>query len=166
MLYTAAYDSPLGVMTLASDGTSLMGLWFDGQRYAPDLKPGAESASDLPVFEQTARWLDRYFAGTMPRFLPPLDPPGTPFRRLVWALLRQIPPGSVATYAQIAAQAAQKMGRAHMAAQAVGGAVGPNPISILIPCHRVVGSDGSLTGYAGGIDRKAALLRLERSMRA
>lgn len=162
----AAYRSPLGDMTLQSDGKSLTGLWFDGQKYAPSLPPCAGKPADLPVFAQTARWLDQYFSGEMPRFLPALAPQGTPFRRLVWALLLQIPPGSVTTYAKLAAQAAKNMGRARMSAQAVGGAVGHNPVSILIPCHRVLGSDGSLTGYAGGLERKAALLRLEQAMRS
>ena len=148
MLYLDHTDSPLGPITMASDGTSLTGLWFDGQKY-------------FPVFEDTRRWLHLYFSGTAPTFLPDLAPAGTPFQQDIWEILRSIPYGETRTYGQIAELYAQKHGILRMSAQAVGGAVGHNPISILIPCHRVVGADGSLTGYAGGLFRKTFLLELE-----
>ena len=148
MLYLDHTDSPLGPITMASDGTSLTGLWFDGQKY-------------FPVFEDTRRWLHLYFSGTAPAFLPDLAPAGTPFQQDIWEILCSIPYGETRTYGQIAELYAQKHGILRMSAQAVGGAVGHNPISILIPCHRVVGADGSLTGYAGGLFRKTFLLELE-----
>ena len=114
-----------------------------------------------PVFEQTLDWLQIYFAGHNPAFLPPLSPGGTPFRKEVWDVLLTIPYGQTRTYGEIASVIAARRGLPHMSAQAVGGAVGHNPISLLIPCHRVVGADGSLTGYAGGVDKKAQLLKLE-----
>ena len=156
-----AYSSPLGRITLASDGQALTGLWFDGQKYFGAGLGADPSHQDLPVFQEAKAWLDRYFAGQDPGALPPLNPSGTPFRKLVWELLCQIPYGHTVTYGQLAAQIDQRQGVASMSSQAVGGAVGHNPISILIPCHRVVGASGSLTGYAGGVEKKLALLRLE-----
>ena len=156
MDYTSAYDSPLGEILLASDGEALTGLWFEGQRrFAATLAPGHEERI-LPVFEETAAWLDAYFSGAQPDFTPLLRPAGTAFQREVWALLRAIPYGQTVSYAELAA----RLGRS--SARAVGGAVGRNPISLLIPCHRVIGADGSLTGYAGGLERKNRLLALER----
>lgn len=163
MPYTAAYASPLGGITLASDGEHLTGLWFDGQKYFADTLAGEHEPRELPVFQQTKEWLERYFQGDMPDFMPPLALHGSPFRLAVWDILRGIPYGRVTTYGEIARLVAQKQGRKTMSSQAVGGAVGHNPISILIPCHRVVGSSGSLTGYAGGIEKKAALLALEKA---
>ena len=161
MEYRFHLDSPLGGVTLASSGEALTGLWFDGQKYfAAGLSREAEGRS-LPIFEETERWLALYFQGVEPDFTPPLHLVGTPFQREVWALLRQIPYGSTVSYAALAARIAEGRGLARFSAQAVGGAVSRNPISILVPCHRVLGADGSLTGYAGGIERKAALLRLE-----
>ena len=161
MDYRFHLDSPLGGITLASSGEALTGLWFDGQKhYAAGLSPVAE-ARPLPIFAETARWLQIYFAGAEPDFTPPLRPVGTPFQQEVWALLRQIPYGGTVSYGALAARIAEARGLARFSAQAVGGAVGRNPISLLIPCHRVLGADGSLTGYAGGLERKAALLRLE-----
>ena len=161
MQYTDSYRSPLGPITLASDGQRLTGLWFDGQMYFASTLTGERRPGSLPLFERTKAWLDAYFAGDTPGPLPPLAPAGTPFRQAVWALLLKIPRGQVATYGQLARALAERQGRATLSAQAVGGAVAHNPISILIPCHRVVGSDGSLTGYAGGLDKKLALLTLE-----
>lgn len=160
MEYTHHYDSPLGGIMLASDGEALTGLWFDGQKYFPAM-PGKEE-KDLPIFEQARRWLDLYFSGTAPSFTPPLKPKGTPFQKTVWEILCSIPYGQTMTYGEIAGRIAAQKGLARMSAQAVGGAVGHNPISILIPCHRVVGSNGSLTGYAGGMERKVQLLTLEK----
>lgn len=163
MKYLSDYDSPLGAITLASDGENLTGLWFNGQKYyGAGLAPDAMQC-ELSVFIETRRWLDLYFQGLEPDFTPALMPSGTAFRLLVWDILREIPRGSVMSYGEIAALCAQKMGLGSMSAQAVGGAVGHNPISIIIPCHRVIGSDGSLTGYAGGTEKKLRLLELEKA---
>ena len=158
MIYTAHYASPLGGITLTSDGMALTGLYFDGERDFPDLS--AAHKKDLPVFGEVMRWLDLYFAGKEPDFMPTLNPTGTSFQMSVWANLRAIPFGETTTYGAIAKQLEKNTGR-RMSAQAVGGAVGRNPISILIPCHRVIGANGSLTGYAGGLDKKEYLLELE-----
>ena len=166
MICTKRYDSPLGEILLAGNGEGLTGLWFAGQKYFAQGLPGDAAPGEDAVLAQTCRWLDRYFAGEDPGPLPPLAPRGTPFRREVWDILRTIPRGEVLTYGDIAARLAQSRGIAHFSAQAVGGAVGHNPVSILIPCHRVVGRDGSLTGYAGGLWRKEALLALERGENA
>ena len=164
MYQTTTYASPVGELTLASDGTALTGLWLEGQKHfggtsGEELAPGQP---DLPAFQAARAWLDRYFSGKKP--LPselPLAPSGGEFRKLVWELLCEIPYGEVTTYGALAKKAAAKLGRSSMSSQAIGGAVGHNPISIIIPCHRVVGSNGSLTGYAGGLDVKRALLKLE-----
>ena len=158
MIYTAHYASPLGGITLASNGMALTGLYFDGERDFPDLSAGRKK--DLPVFGEVIRWLDLYFAGKEPDFMPALAPAGTPFQQAVWAILRTIPYGETTTYGAIAKRLEKSTGK-RMSAQAVGGAVGRNPISILIPCHRVIGANGSLTGYAGGLDKKEYLLRME-----
>ncbi len=160
-MFSTAYASPLGRLTLASDGKNLTGLWIEGQKYfGAGLKLSPDSS--LPIFRQTGAWLDRYFAGEQPSpALLPLAPAGSGFRQAVWKLLAEIPYGETVTYGRLAKQMAALLGRASMSAQAVGGAVGHNPISIIIPCHRVIGSQGSLTGYAGGIDKKIYLLQLE-----
>ena len=160
-IWTQHYDSPLGGILLAADEIGLTGLWFDGQKYYADRLPAARTEQETPVLAETKRWLDRYFSGREPDFLPPLHPVGSPFRQLVWEILLRIPYGRTVTYGEIARRFAEKSGRARVSAQAVGGAVGHNEISILIPCHRVVGTGGSLTGYAGGIDKKVRLLELE-----
>lgn len=155
MLFLTHYASPLGPILLAADETGLTGLWFEGQKYFPSFLGVDYQEKETPVLTETARWLDVYFSGKDPDILPPLHPQGSPFRQAVWDILLTIPRGQTMTYGEIA----RRLG-VH-SAQAVGGAVGHNPISILIPCHRVVGSDGSLTGYAGGFDRKTRLLQLE-----
>ena len=155
------YESPLGGITLGSDGESLVGLWFDGQKYDRDVLAPAFAARPLPVFDETRRWLDVYFTGRDPGFTPRLAMRATPFRRAVWEILLTIPFGQTMTYGEIARRVAARLGRASMSAQAVGGAIGHNAISLIIPCHRVIGSGGSLTGYAGGMDKKARLLALE-----
>ena len=160
MLYTSHYASPLGGMTLVSDGTALVGLYFDGQKYAAEGLDATRTQKNLPIFEEARRWLDVYFSGRKPDFMPALAPHGTAFQQSVWEILRTIPYGQTVTYGAIARRIEQNTG-CRMSAQAVGGAVGRNPISILIPCHRVVGTNGSLTGYAGGIDKKERLLRWE-----
>ena len=160
MLYTSHYASPLGGMTLVSDGTALVGLYFDGQKYAAEGLDATRTQKNLPIFEEARRWLDVYFSGRKPDFTPPTAPAGTAFQQSVWEILRTIPYGQTVTYGAIARRIEQNTG-CRMSAQAVGGAVGRNPISILIPWHRVVGTNGSLTGYAGGIDKKERLLRWE-----
>lgn len=162
MIYICKYESPIGSLTAASNGAALTGLWFDGQKYFGSTLTEEYEERDLPVFAKTKDWLDLYFYGENPDFMPPLAVNGSDFRRAVWNILRQIPYGQTMTYGEIAKKMAAQMGAAQMSAQAVGSAVGRNPISILIPCHRVVGSNGSLTGYAAGIEKKAALLALEK----
>ena len=163
MYYKTAYPSPLGNLTLASDGENLVGLWIEGQKYYGDTIPETMTENNrLPVFDAAKEWLDRYFAGEKPAISElPLAPIGGDFRQAVWHILCEIPYGEVITYGGIAMQIAEKEGKKKMSAQAVGGAVGHNPISIIIPCHRVVGSNGSLTGYSGGIAAKIKLLELE-----
>lgn len=148
---------------LAADETGLRGLWFDGQKYFARSLPAEHIEQNTPAITEAKRWLDIYFAGKEPDFLPPLHPKGSAFRQSVWEILLKIPYGQTITYGDIARQLAAKRGLANMSAQAVGGAVGHNEISVIIPCHRVVGANGSLTGYAGGIDKKIKLLKLERA---
>ena len=155
MLFLTHYASPLGPILLAADETGLTGLWFEAQKYFPSFLGVDYQEKETPVLTETVRWLDVYFSGKDPDILPPLHPQGSPFRQAVWNILLTIPRGQTITYGEIARRLGVR------SAQAVGGAVGHNPISILIPCHRVVGSDGSLTGYAGGLDRKTRLLQLE-----
>ena len=155
------YRSPLGGITIASDGNALTGLWFDGQKYFGSTLSSEYEERPLPVFDQTESWLDLYFSGRDPGFTPPLCLRGTPFRRAVWEILLTIPFGHTVTYGEIAARLADRMGLPQMSARAVGGAVGRNPVSLIIPCHRVIGSDGSLTGYAGGPEKKLRLLEIE-----
>lgn len=163
MIYTQHYESPLGGILLAADETGLTGLWFDGEKYYADNLAAEHEARDTQALGAAKRWLDVYFAGKGPDFLPPLHPIGSAFRQEVWQLLLEIPYGQTTTYGALARRLAERRGLRHMSAQAVGGAVGHNEISILIPCHRVVGTSGSLTGYAGGIDKKLSLLRLEQA---
>lgn len=163
MTFTQHYDSPLGGILLAADVVGLTGLWFDGQKYfARGLSPEREER-ELPVLLEAKRWLDIYFTGKEPDFLPPLHSIGSAFRRSVWEILLQIPYGRTTTYGEIARRLAEKQKLSRLSAQAVGGAVGQNAISIIIPCHRVVGTNGSLTGYAGGVDKKMKLLELEHA---
>lgn len=164
MDYIFAYDSPLGGITMASDGKSLTGLWFNDQKYFAYTLNKDHIKKLLPVFEQTALWLDIYFSGKEPGFEPELTLQGSEFRQSVWRVLRDIPYGKTITYGDIAETIAAEKGLPHMSAQAVGGAVGHNPISIIVPCHRVIGAHGSLTGYAGGIDKKIRLLQLEGAL--
>jgi methylated-DNA-[protein]-cysteine S-methyltransferase len=178
--YVKKYRSPIGMFTLASDGDHLTGLWLKGQKYFGATLTNDEidkkgeigeiggvgevddSANKLPLFHLVEQWLDAYFQGKQPELSLPLAPKGSPFRQNVWDILCQIPYGEVITYGDIAKKMAQKLGKDTMSAQAIGGAVGHNPISIIIPCHRVVGANGSLTGYAGGIENKIKLLELEQ----
>ena len=161
MVYTQKYASPVGDMLLAADGIGLTGVWFDGEKFFADNLPAEHAERETPTLAAAKRWLDIYFAGKEPDFTPPLHPVGSPFRLKVWDILLQIPYGQTVTYGWIARELAAREGLARMSAQAVGGAVGHNEISIIIPCHRVVGTSGSLTGYAGGLDKKIALLKTE-----
>jgi methylated-DNA-[protein]-cysteine S-methyltransferase len=163
MYYRTTYHSPVGELTLACDDERLIGLWISGQKYyGCNLPAGAVEKGDTLAFHQTKDWLERYFAGKKPSASElPLAPIGGAFRQEVWEILRAIPHGKVVTYGDIAKMLAEKEGKASMSAQAVGGAVGHNPIGIVIPCHRVVGANGSLTGYAGGIAIKVRLLEHE-----
>ena len=161
MEYIYRYNSPLGGITLASDGNSLIGLWFDQQKYfANNLKKELQE-KELPIFKETIKWLDIYFSGKSPDFTPQLLVKTTEFRKSVWEILLKIPYGQTMTYGDIAKIIANNKGIKKMSALAIGGAVGHNPISLIIPCHRVIGSNGNLTGYAGGIDKKRQLLILE-----
>ena len=164
MLYTMHYDSPVGSLLLAEKDGALTGLWIEGQKYFPGFykKEKMTENRDSTVLKKTKEWLDRYFKGVKPDLDElTLAPSGSEFRQAVWKILCEIPYGEVTTYGEIAKKIASERGLDTMSAQAVGGAVAHNPISILIPCHRVVGTNGSLTGYAGGIERKIQLLTLE-----
>lgn len=161
MQYTMTCRFPLGEILLAADDTGLTGLWFEGAKYYGSSLDREYEERNMPVFEETRRWLQIYFSGEEPDFMPPLHLQGTPFQLEVWKILGEIPYGETTTYGWIAKRIAGDRGVPGMSAQAVGGAVGHNPVSIIVPCHRVLGADGSLTGYAGGIDRKISLLRLE-----
>ena len=163
MYYLTTHPSPIGRITLACDGNSLVGLWIDGQKYhGGTISEEMKEKSDIKIFDQTRNWLDRYFSGGKPAISElPLAPKGSEFRQEVWSVLCEIPYGKVITYGDIAKKMALKMNKKSMSSQAVGGAVGHNPISVIIPCHRVVGSNGSLTGYAGGLSVKIKLLELE-----
>ena len=161
--YIRRLASPLGGVTLASDGDALCGLWFDGQKHHGAAFTCRREEKRLPVFEQTEEWLALYFSGKEPGFTPPLAPKGTAFQRAVWEILLEIPYGKTKSYGEIAARLARESGAARMSARAVGAAVGRNPIALIVPCHRVIGADGSLTGYAGGLERKRRLLALEHT---
>jgi methylated-DNA-[protein]-cysteine S-methyltransferase len=183
-LYTAQYDSPLGEITLACNKEAIIGLWFNGQKHFGATLPAEGNSTAVvpsgnrlldpngpptlaqngnPLLEDARRWLDLYFSGQNPDFLPPLQYSTTPFCKTVYDILLSIPYGETMTYGQIAAKVAEQQGIEKMSAQAVGGAVGRNPIALMIPCHRVVGAGGNLTGYAGGLDRKLKLLELEKA---
>lgn len=162
MFYTYHYKSPLGDILLASEGDRLVGLWFEGQKYFADTIKGVETFEEFrPIFGKTVEWLDIYFSGSDPGFTPDLSIKTTKFRKGVWKILLTIPYGETMTYGEIARRLANKNGLKRMSPQAVGGAVGHNPLSLIIPCHRVVGGDGNLTGYAGGLEKKLWLLEHE-----
>lgn len=156
MIYTIDYSSPMGKMLIAAGDGGIRGLWFYGAKHFAESLPDEREEKLTPCMELAAKWLDDYFAGANPGFTPPLDPVGTPFQLAVWHELLNIPYGETTTYGAIASALGSRNARA------VGAAVGRNPISLIVPCHRVLGADGSLTGYAGGLDRKRALLKLEQ----
>lgn len=162
MQYTSKYQSPLGEIVMAADDIGLTGLWFTGQKYFALCLDKEHEEKEQPILTRAKTWLDLYFSGREPDDPLPLHFTGTDFQNQVWNILYEIPYGHTTTYGSIAKSIAEQRGISHMSAQAVGSAVGHNPISIIVPCHRVVGSNGSLTGYAGGIDKKIALLKLER----
>lgn len=164
MQYTMQYESPLGRILLAADEKRLTGAWFEAQKYFARTLSEAHKEESMPVLVQAREWLDIYFSGEEPAFMPPLCLAGTTFQNEVWEILQTIPYGETTTYKAIAETLAKKRGLSRMSAQAVGGAVARNPLSIFVPCHRVIGTDGSLTGYAGGIELKRALLMLERTL--
>ena len=161
-MFESRLHSPLGEVRLRSDGESLIGLWFVGQVNDAKYNRDIEIKDDLPIFEQVETWLESYFSGKQAPIKIPLQPKGTNFQERVWQMLQEIPYGETMTYGEIAQRIAKEKGVATYSAQAVGQAVGKNPISILIPCHRVLGKNGTLTGYAGGVHRKEQLLKLER----
>lgn len=161
MHYLSYYKSPLGEIVLSASNQGLSGLWFVGQKYFALYFDKEHIYQEIPLFADVKRWLDIYFSGKEPNFSLPLHFTGSPFQNEVWKILSQIPYGRTTTYGQIAKQVAIKRGVSKMSAQAIGGAVGRNEISIIVPCHRVVGVNGNLTGYAGGIEKKIALLQLE-----
>lgn len=161
--YVTRLPSPLGEITLSSDGEALTGLWLEGQRFFARTLPATAVEQALPVFEKTKQWLDIYFRGEEPGDDPPIRCSGTPFQRTVWRMLRTIPYGKTLSYGELARRISEESGRASVSARAVGGAVARNPVAILIPCHRVLGANAALTGYAGGLDRKLWLLKLERA---
>ncbi len=162
MYYYTTCDSPLGRITLACDGESLNGLWLEGQKYHGNIALEMIPKDGFAVFDAARQWLSTYFAGKNPDVVTfPLAPIGGEFRQAVWKILLEIPYGQVTTYGEIAKKLAVQTNRERISAQAIGGAVGHNPISIIIPCHRVVGARGNLTGYAGGIDKKVKLLEFE-----
>lgn len=163
MEYISHYQSPIGNILLAADEIGLTGLWLEGQKYFALSLNKEHKEKEVPFFEEAKRWLDIYFSGKKPDYTVPLHFTGTDFQNEVWKILCTIPYGQTMTYGEIAKQLAAKKGLKRMSAQAVGGAVGHNKISIIIPCHRVVGTNGSLTGYAGGIDKKVKLLNLEKA---
>lgn len=163
MVYTCKYKSLIGDILLAADEIGLTGLWFEGQKYFANTLPDERILQETEILREAKKWLDVYFTGEDPPFTPPLHPAGSTFRQAVWQLLLQIPYGQTITYGEIARRMAEVKKVPLMSAQAVGGAVGHNEISIIIPCHRVVGTNGSLTGYGGGIDKKISLLNLEHA---
>jgi methylated-DNA-[protein]-cysteine S-methyltransferase len=154
-------ESPVGMLTLSSDGKNVCGLWIDGQKYFAKTLGKDVLEQNLPVFEDVQKWLGIYFAGKEPDFMPPLMPRGSPFQKSIWNILGKIPYGKTTSYGEIAKQFERENRGASTSARAVGSAVGHNPVSILIPCHRVIGKNGDLTGYAGGIAIKRRLLQME-----
>ena len=163
MVYTCKYKSTIGNILLAADEIGLIGLWFEGQKYFANTLPDERISQETEILTETKKWLDIYFSGEEPKFTPALHPTGSTFRQAVWQILLQIPYGQTITYGEIARKMTEMGNTSRMSAQAVGGAVGHNEVSIIIPCHRVVGTNGSLTGYAGGIDKKISLLELEHT---
>ena len=164
MEYIKYLTTPLGQVLLSSDGEALTGLWFDGQKHFAANLPAEHEEQQVSVFEQAESWLNQYFSGCAPDITLPLSPRGTPFQKLVWDILLTVPFGKTTTYGQIASILAERRGLTRFSAQSVGNAVGHNPISLIIPCHRVVGANGNLVGYAGGLSKKEQLLIMEGAL--
>lgn len=164
MYYKTNYNSPIGKISIVSDKKNIVGLWLEGQKYFFDgLEKQTVLEEEIEVLCKAKKWLERYFHLEKPSISElPLAPTGGEFRQRVWKILCEIPYGEVCTYGEIGKKVARDTGKKSMSAQAIGGAVGHNPISIIIPCHRVVGANGNLTGYAGGIDKKIWLLKMEK----
>ena len=164
MKYISYYNSPLGKIMLTSDGEAVTGAWFEGEpEFEPDRNKNVTSKKEIPVLREARAWLDMYFSGKNPGKISLIRLEGTKFQKRVWAVLFQIPYGKTMTYGAIAKEIMKETGQKKMSAQAVGGAVGRNPVSLFCPCHRVIGAGGKLTGYAGGVDKKRALLALEKA---
>lgn len=166
MYHGRLWDSPLGRMLVVSDGHALVGIWFEGQKHEKEKMSDPIKMDGDPICDAACAFLDGYFRGEKRTFAFPLDPQGTSFRKSVWKKLLEIPYGEVRTYGQLAKEIAKERGIQRMSSRAIGNAVSRNPIAILIPCHRVIGKDNHLVGYAGGIERKASLLAFERKNRA
>lgn len=162
MVFTSKYKSPLGEILLAADEVGLIGIWFNKQKYYANNLPKETKESDNPILNEAKRWLDIYFSSKEPNFTPPLHLIGSSFRKDVWNILLEIPYGKTITYGEIAKKIKERRNTANMSSQAIGGAVSHNNTSIIIPCHRVIGKNGNLTGYAGGIDKKISLLKYEQ----
>jgi methylated-DNA-[protein]-cysteine S-methyltransferase len=161
MEYIHVIKSPVGMLTLSSDGKNICGLWIEGQKYFAKTLGKDVLEQNMPIFENVHNWLDIYFSGKEPDFMPPLMPKGSPFQKWVWNNLCKIPYGKTTTYGELAKQFEFENRGKRTSSRAIGGAAGHNPVSILIPCHRVIGKTGNPTGYAGGIDKKMTLLKLE-----
>ncbi len=161
MEYISNYDSPLGRMLLAADKEGITGIWFKGAKYYCENLDKFHTEKETEIIKEAKKWLDIYFSGKEPKFMPKINPKGSEFRQMVWEIIRKIPYGETVTYKDIANEISKQKGIKKMSAQAIGGAVGHNKISIIIPCHRVVGTNGNLIGYAGGIEKKLKLLKLE-----
>ncbi|MHB9291292.1 putative methylated-DNA-[protein]-cysteine S-methyltransferase [Hollandina sp. SP2] len=165
MEYLHRIESPVGILTVSSDGKNISGLWIEGQKYFAKTVGKDVLEQDLPLFEDVQQWLSIYFSGKEPDFIPPLMPQGSPFQKSIWNILCKIPYGQTTSYGAIAKQLELENKGKHTSPRAVGSAVGHNPVSILIPCHRVIGKNGDLTGYAGGINIKLKLLQLEKCIK-
>lgn len=161
MDYISYYQSPLGELLLACDEQGLVGVWFEGAKYYANHLSDEVMEENHPTLREARAWLDAYFAGQCLEQLPALSYRGTDFQKQVWAVLQAVPYGQTVTYGQLAAAVSERFGRSRVSARAVGGAVGRNPLSLFVPCHRVLGAGGQLTGYAGGLSRKEQLLALE-----
>ena len=166
MVYTCKCSSPLGDILLAADEVGLTGLWFEGQKYFANTLPDEHISQETHILAEAKKWLDIYFSGVEPDFQIPIHLEGTDFQMCVWEMLCTIPYGETTTYGAIAKQIAHDRGISKMSSQAVGNAIGRNPVSVIVPCHRVIGAKGNLTGYAGGIERKAELLKIEQNQNA
>ena len=164
MVYSCHFQTPLGTITLASDGTELIGLWFERQKHCMEGMPVSVARDDLPVFDQTRLWLGTYFSGSVPDFTPPINPNGTDFQKDIWALTQSIPYGMLTTYSELARLYTEHIRGRKTSPRAVAAALSKNPILLIVPCHRVIAANGALSGYAAGTGRKFFLLEMERDV--